>query len=110
MYVYSVTKYASSQNGCRRELKQTPNLDTELAFCIRKYLLHRGQVWMPNLATLWPMSATVWKAAKSQDKIGWIEFLHGKVSTTFRGIQHAHCITAGTQISGNDWMIQFTWQ
>ena len=56
------------------------------------------------------MSTALREAAESQDKIKicWIEFLHSKVSTTFQGIQRAHFIIVGTQISGNDWMIQFT--
>jgi hypothetical protein len=65
---------------------------------------------MANLATLWPMLAALWEAAKSQDMIGWIELLHSKVSTKFWYIQHAHCIMVGTQISSNDWMTQFTRQ
>ncbi len=84
--------------------------DTELAFRIREYLLHRRQTQMANLATLWPMSAALREAAESQDMNGWIEFLHGKVSTKFWSIQHAHCIMAGTRISGDDWMTQFTRQ
>ena len=60
--------------------------DTELAFWIREYLLHRGQVRMANLSTLRPMAAALREATESQDKIGWIEFLHSKVSTTFQGI------------------------
>jgi hypothetical protein len=65
---------------------------------------------MANLATLQPMSAALREAevAESQDMIGWIEFLHGKVSTKFWSIQCAHCIMAGTRISGNNWMTQFT--
>ena len=46
--------------------------DTELAFWIREYLLHRGQVRMANLATFWLMSAALREAAESQDMIGWI--------------------------------------
>jgi hypothetical protein len=65
---------------------------------------------MANLATLWPMSAALQEAAESQDMIGWIEFLHGKVSTKFWSIQHTHCIMVGTRISGDDWMTQFTRQ
>jgi hypothetical protein len=65
---------------------------------------------MANLATLWPMSAALREAAESQDMIGWIEFLHSKVSTKFWSIQRAHCIMAGTRISGDDWMTQFTRQ
>ncbi len=65
---------------------------------------------MANLATLWPMLAALREAAESQDMIGWIEFLHGKVSTKFQSIQRTHYIMAGPQISGNDWMTQFTQQ
>ena len=65
---------------------------------------------MANLARLQPMSVALREAAESQDKIGRIEFLHGRESTTFRGIKRVHCIIAGTQISGDDWMIQFTRQ
>ena len=72
-------EYASSQNGCGREIKQTQNI----AFWIREYLLHRGQVRMANLATLRPMLAALREAVENQDKIGWIEFLHGKVTTMF---------------------------
>ncbi len=70
--------------------------DTELTFWIREYLLHRGQVRMANLATFQPMLAALREALESQDMIGWIEFLHSKVSTKFWSIQHAHCIMAGT--------------
>ena len=67
---------------------------------------------MANLATLQPMSAALREAevAESQDMIGWIEFLHGKVSTKFWSMQLAHCIMAGTRLSGDDWMTQFTRQ
>ncbi len=81
--------------------------DTELAFWIWEYLLHRGQVQMVNLATLQPMSAALREVAESQDRIGWAEFLHGKVTTKFRKIQQVHCIMAGTRISGDDWITHF---
>jgi hypothetical protein len=84
--------------------------DTELAFWIQEYLLHRGQVWTVNLATLRPMSAALREVAESQDRIGWVELLHGKVSTKFRKIQQAHCTMAGTRISGDDWITHFTRQ
>jgi hypothetical protein len=65
---------------------------------------------MINLATLRPISVALREAAESQDRIGWVEFLHGKVSTKFRTIQQAHCIMAGTGISGVDWTTHFTRQ
>ncbi len=39
-----------------------------------------------------------------------MKILHGKVSTKFWKIQQAHCIMAGTRISGDDWMSHFTGQ
>jgi hypothetical protein len=74
----------------------------ELAFWINEYLLHRGQVLMTNLAKIWTM------VAQGQDRIGWVESLHGKVSTKIRTIQQAHCVVENTPINGNNWMAQFT--
>jgi hypothetical protein len=65
---------------------------------------------MANLAMIRPMSTAMQEVADSQDEIGWVEFLHGKVSTKFRLLQKAHCIAAGTRISGDDWMTKFTRQ
>jgi hypothetical protein len=53
------------------------------------------------------MSKTLQEAAKSQDLIGWDEFLHSKVLIKIRKIQEAHCIIAGTRINGANWMAQF---
>ena len=79
----------------------------ELIFWVREYLLHRGQVRMTNLTTLRRMSTAFSEVAQSQDGIGWVEFLHGKVSKKFRKIQDAHCILSGSHINGGDWMRQF---
>jgi hypothetical protein len=91
-------------------MRQQNQTDTELTFWIQEYLIHRGQVQMTNLATLRQMSAALREAAESQDMIGWIEFLHSRVSTKFWPIKHVHCIIAGIQISRDDWMTQFTRQ
>jgi hypothetical protein len=81
--------------------------DPELIFWVREYLLHRGQVRMRNLTTLRRMSTAFSEVAQSQDGIGWVEFLHGKVSKKFRKIQDTHCILSGSHINGGDWMRQF---
>jgi hypothetical protein len=52
----------------------------ELAFWVNEYLLHRGQVQMINLTTLQQMSTAFKEVAEDQDRVGWGEFLHGKVS------------------------------
>ena len=81
--------------------------DPELIFWVREYLLHCSQVRMTNLATLRRMSTAFAEVAQSQVSIGWVEFLHGKVSRKFRKIQDAHCILSGSQINRGDWMCQF---
>jgi hypothetical protein len=79
----------------------------ELAFWIKEYLLHRGLVGMTNLATLPPMSHAFQEVAESQDEIGWVKFLHGKVSKKIRTLQGAHCILASTNTHSSDWIRQF---
>jgi hypothetical protein len=78
--------------------------DLKLAFWINEYLLHLGQESMANLGV---MSTAMREVAESQDKIGWIEFLHGKVSTKIKQIQNAHCVLAGSNMNGSNWMTQF---
>jgi hypothetical protein len=58
----------------------------QLAFWMNEFLLHRGQVQMTNLVMIWKMAVAMYKVAQGQDRIGWVEFLHGKVSTTIRQI------------------------
>ncbi len=43
-------------------------------------------------------------AAASQDLIGWIKFLHGKISVDIESIQHIHCTLSPCRITGSDWM------
>jgi hypothetical protein len=78
--------------------------DPELAFWINEYLLHRGQESMANLGV---MSTAMREVAESQDEIGWVEFLHGKVSTKIMQIQNAHCVLAGSSMNGSNWTTQF---
>ena len=56
------------------------------------------------MSSLGPMSPAMAKAAESQDQIGWIEFLHGRVSKEFALIQNAHCAMSPCRMNGNDWM------
>jgi len=58
-------------------------------------------------ADLGPMSPTLQQAAASQDVIGWIEFLHGKVSTDIADIQKAYCSLSSCRMNGCDWMKHF---
>jgi hypothetical protein len=64
-------------------------MDPKLTFWINEYLLHHEQDPMANLGV---MSTVMREVAESQDKIGWVEFLHGKLSTKIMQIQNAHCV------------------
>ncbi len=81
--------------------------DSKVTFWINEFLLHRGQVQMTILVMMWKMSAAMYENAQGQDRIRWVEFLHGKVSTTIRQIQQAHSSIANTRINGNNWMTHF---
>jgi hypothetical protein len=53
--------------------------DAELAYWIEKYLIFRGTCRLTHLVRD-QGSSQIRDAAVSQDAIGWVEFLHGKVS------------------------------
>jgi hypothetical protein len=54
-----------------------------------------------------PATSLVSMAAASQDLIGWVEFLHGKVFVEFRTIQDIHCALSSYHMTGEDWMKAF---
>jgi hypothetical protein len=43
----------------------------------------------------------------SQDEIGWVEFLHGKVLVAIAKIQEIHCKVSDCRMMGDDWMKHF---
>jgi hypothetical protein len=51
-----------------------------------------------------PATPLVSSTAASQDLIGWVEFLHGKVSVEFQTIQDIHCTLSSCRMTGEDWM------
>jgi hypothetical protein len=54
-----------------------------------------------------PITSLVSTAAVSQDLIGWVDFLHRKVSVEFRTIQDIHCALSSCRMTGEDWMKAF---
>ncbi len=54
------------------------------------------------------MSAAMYEVAQSQDAIGWMELLHGKVSTKMCGMQQAHCLLTNINLNGDNWMVELT--
>ncbi len=64
--------------------------DAELAYWIEKYLIFRSTCTLTHLVQD-RGSSQIRDAAASQDAIGWVEFLHGKVSVAIAKIQEIHC-------------------
>ncbi len=82
--------------------------DPELAFWIENFLLFQGTRSFSSLVGEGgPATPLVSIAASSQDIIGWVEFLHGKVSVEFRTIQDIHCALSSCHMMGADWMNAF---
>ena len=82
-------------------LQQDDKTEPELAYWLPKFLLMRGQ---KRFARLGPMSPTLMQIADSQDKIGWVELLHGKVSVKIAEMQLAYCASSSCRMNGTDWM------
>ncbi len=49
-------------------------------------------------------SSQIRGAAASQDTIGWVEFLHGKLSVAIAKIQEIHCTLSSCCMTGDNWM------
>jgi hypothetical protein len=80
--------------------------DAELAYWIEKYLIFRGTRTLTHLVRD-QGSNQIRDAAASQDEIGWVEFLHGKVSVAIVKIQEIHCKLSDCRMTGDDWMKHF---
>ena len=66
--------------------------------------MHRGFESMKNLSRRMPYQFQ--EAAASQDSIGWVEFLHGKVSVKLIEIQSRFCCRTATHTTGREWSTQ----
>jgi hypothetical protein len=64
-------------------------------YWIEKYLLFRGTRTMSSLVRDLG-SSQIRGAVARQDRIGWVEFLHGKVSVAIAKIQEVHCALSCT--------------
>ncbi len=80
--------------------------NAELAYWLEKYLIFRGTRTLTHLVRD-QGSNQIREAAASQDEIGWLEFLHGKVSVTIAEIQEIHCKLSDCRMTGDDWMKHF---
>ena len=85
-------------------MNQDNRTDPALAYWIEKYLLLRG---CNSFASMGTMNTSLRQAAESQDLIGWVEFLHGKVSVEIAKLQRFHCAASPCRMNGADWMKHF---
>ena len=85
-------------------MNQDNRTDPALAYWIEKYLLLRG---CNSFASMGTMNTSLRQAAESQDLIGWVEFLHGKVSVEIAKLQRFHCAASPCRMNGTDWMKHF---
>ncbi len=53
------------------------------------------------------VSSQIRGAAACQDTIGWVEFLHRKVSVKIGKIQKVHCTLSSCHMTDNNWMKHF---
>jgi hypothetical protein len=89
-------------------MHENDRTDQELAYWIKKDLLFWGTRSFSTLVESGgPAPPHIWAAAASQNLIGWVEFLHGKVSIQFWTIQDTHCALSSCRTMGEDWMKVF---
>ncbi len=75
--------------------------DLDLADSIVKYVQQRGTVSMKDIVQEAPSRFQI--VGKSQDKIGWRQFLEGMISKEITGIQQHYYALNGMQMSLEKW-------
>ena len=86
-------------------MHQHNRMDAELAYWLKKYLIYWGTQSLMNLIAKGSRRlSSLMKAAASQNHIGWMELLHGKLSIDIKAIQKLHCTLSPCHINGSDWM------
>ncbi len=78
--------------------------DPELSYWIPKYILMQGD---KPFAELGAMSLRMKALAKSQDIIGYCNFMEGYILTHFYAIQNFHLAMSSSYFNGADWTKQF---
>ena len=76
----------------------------ELGYWIPKYILGRGLIPFAELGRMSPAMA---RLAASQDKIGWRNFMEGRISKHFYPMQQLHLTSSPSFLNGGDWMKTF---
>ena len=76
----------------------------EIAYWVPKYILYRGTKKFAEMGIMLPQML---RLARSQDLIGWRNFMEGRISKDFYNLQHMHLETSSSFLNGGDWMRQF---
>ncbi len=71
----------------------------EIVYWVPKYILFRGTKRFEDMGHMSPMMREL---ARSQDKIGWRNFMEGRISTHFYSIQNYHLAFGDSQWGGLD--------
>ena len=77
------------------------NTEPQLARMIPSYILGQGKVKFQKLGS---MSPQVLKLAKSQDVIGWKNFMEGRISKYFGKVQEEFLKSSDSLLNGQDWV------
>lgn len=85
----------------------TSSTDPDLAYWLPRYLRSRNTCSFSQLGIL-PLHLA--NLARSQDAIGWLHFLEGKVSNEIRNIQALYLAQTNTRMSVDTWMSKFVSQ
>jgi hypothetical protein len=85
-------------------LKRDKITDLELVYWIPKYILMQG---VKPFADLGAMSPCMKASAKSQDIIGYCNFMEGYVLTHFYAMQNFHLAMSSSYLNGATWAKQF---
>ena len=83
------------------------NTYAEIAYWVPKYILCRGTRRFQDLGVMSPEMRSL---AISQDKIGWRNFMEGRISRRFYSIQHFHLAISSissSYLNGEDWTKKF---
>ncbi len=87
-----------------RWMRHNDNTHSEILYWVPKYIRARGRIPFSSLGA---MSTHMTKLARSQDLIGWRNFLEGRVSRCFAEIQDKHLPTSESRLSTDMWMRAF---
>jgi hypothetical protein len=81
-------------------LERDKNTDPELSYCIPKYILMRGDKPFTELGAMSPHMKAV---AKSQDIMGYCNFMEGYILTHFYAIQNFHLAMSSSYLNRANW-------